>query len=141
MRHLSLCAVVACTVAATAARADFAKVADEDVFRDLVGGKTLTRPLIRLRVAPDGTISGTGARWTVEGRWSWRDGYFCRDLSWGGSDLGYNCQEVRVNGSRIRFTSDRGAGESAEFRLRPQKRRAGICATARAFFSGPILRG
>ncbi len=45
---------------------------------------------------------------------------FCRDLFWGARDLGYNCQQVDVNGSRIRFTSDRGRGDSAVFRLRPR---------------------
>lgn len=121
MRRIAVSAVVFCVLSATAARADFAKVEDAATFRDLVVGKTLTRPLIRLRVMAEGTITGTGARRTVEGRWRWRGGYFCRDLSWGGSDLGHNCQEVRVNGARIRFTSDRGTGDSAEFRLRPDQ--------------------
>ncbi|MFC4667345.1 dihydrodipicolinate reductase [Seohaeicola nanhaiensis] len=98
-------------------QAEFAKVADAQQFRALVAGKTLTRPLIRLQVSPAGSISGTGARWEVTGSWTWEDGYFCRDLFWGGDDLGHNCQEVQVNGKRIRFTSDRGTGPSAEFRL------------------------
>ena len=98
--------------------AEFAKVADKDQFVDLINGKTLTMPLIRLEVSPTGEISGMGSRWEVTGTWSWRDGYFCRELNWGGSDLGYNCQEVRVNNNRIRFISDRGEGDSAVFRLR-----------------------
>lgn len=102
---------------ASSAQAEFAKVADAQEFRALVAGKTLTRPLIRLQVSPAGLISGTGARWEVTGSWQWLDGYFCRDLFWGGDSLGYNCQEVQVSGRRIRFTSDRGKGPSAEFRL------------------------
>ena len=43
---------------------------------------------------------------------------FLWDLFWGGDPLGYNCQEVQVTGESIRFTSDRGAGASAEFRMR-----------------------
>lgn len=103
---------------AGAAQADFAKVQDKNEFLALVTGKTLSRPLIRLQVSRDGSISGMGARWEVTGNWSWRDGYFCRDLYWGGDELGYNCQEVRARGDgRIRFTSDRGAGQSAVFNL------------------------
>ena len=100
------------------ALAEFAPVKDAQQFKKIVTGKTLTRPLVRLEVDPAGVIRGKGARWNVSGNWSWRDGFFCRDLSWGGSDLGYNCQEVRVKEGRIRFTSDRGTGDSADFRLK-----------------------
>lgn len=110
-------AVVIACFAALPVRADFAKVENAEDFQTLVSGKVLTRPLIKLKVLPSGAIQGTGARWEVTGNWSWRDGFFCRDLYWGGDPLGYNCQEVRVKGERIRFTSDRGRGESAVFRL------------------------
>ncbi|MHA6263020.1 dihydrodipicolinate reductase [Arenibacterium sp. CAU 1754] len=112
------CAAFACALIAAPASAEFAQVTDEAQFKSIISGKTLTRPLIRLEVSPSGVIRGRGARWDVSGTWSWRDGFFCRELNWGGDDLGYNCQEVRVNQGRIRFTSDKGQGDSAEFRLR-----------------------
>lgn len=112
------CMTAAFALLSAPAFADFAKIADENQFMEVVGGKTLTRPLVKLEVTPTGQISGQGASWPVTGNWSWQNGYFCRDLDWGGTDLGYNCQEVRVNDDRIRFTSDRGAGQSAVFRLR-----------------------
>ena len=105
-------------MSAAPAMAEFAKVTDRNQFLEIVTGKTLSRPFVKLRVAPDGSISGRGARWDVTGDWNWRDGYFCRDLYWGGDELGYNCQEVRAKGNRIRFTSDQGRGDSADFRLR-----------------------
>ncbi|WP_146589599.1 dihydrodipicolinate reductase [Puniceibacterium confluentis] len=94
------------------------RISERVQFLQLVQGKTLTRTLVSLRVTPDGTISGKGAAWDVTGQWKWEDGYFCRDLNWGGDALGYNCQEVTARGNAIRFTSDRGTGDSAEFRLR-----------------------
>ncbi|MCL3881401.1 dihydrodipicolinate reductase [Marivita sp. GX14005] len=100
------------------AMADMQRIDDKSVFTSLVQGKTLSRPLVSLRVSPDGRIAGRGAVWDVSGSWSWKNGYFCRDLNWGGDNLGYNCQEVRSDGARIRFTADRGAGDTAEFRLR-----------------------
>jgi hypothetical protein len=100
------------------AAAELKKIDNKSDFVRLVQGKTLTRPLVRLQVLPDGKISGRGMRWDFTGSWSWQNGYFCRDLYWGGDDLGYNCQEVRANGSEMRFTSDQGAGDSADFRLR-----------------------
>ncbi|MEM6311177.1 MAG: dihydrodipicolinate reductase [Pseudomonadota bacterium] len=99
------------------ALADFTKVNDRSEFVALISDRTLTRPWINLTVTTDGRIEGMGARWEVTGNWSWQDGYFCRDLFWGGDEIGYNCQEVKVNGTRLRFTSDRGAGMSAVFRL------------------------
>jgi hypothetical protein len=100
------------------AAAEFQKITSATQFAQTVAGKTLTRPLVELTVTPDGGIAGMGAAWEVTGQWRWQDGYFCRDLFWGGTDLGFNCQEVQVNRDRIRFTSDRGEGQSAVFRLR-----------------------
>ncbi len=111
-------AILALAFLAAPAAAEFNKVSDRATFLQLVTGKTLSRPLVRLQVTPAGAIKGRGASWDVTGAWSWQGGYFCRDLNWGGDDLGYNCQEVRANGNRVIFTSDRGAGQSAEFRLR-----------------------
>ena len=115
IKPLALMAALA--LAAAGASAESRKVNTYDEFVSLVKGKTLTRPLIKLQVTTDGRIQGRGARWDVEGNWYWKNGYFCRDLIWGGDDLGYNCQEVRSRGNRIRFTSDRGSGQSAEFAL------------------------
>lgn len=119
LRQAALAATITFTaLAAAPASAELAKVSDRDQFVQLVTGKTLSRTLVRLTVTPDGQIRGNGAGWDVNGSWSWQDGYFCRDLFWGGDALGYNCQEVRADGQSIRFTSDRGAGDSADFRLR-----------------------
>lgn len=105
-------------LAASSAAAEFAKVDSQEEFISLIQGKELRRPFVRLEVSREGEISGMGAAWAVTGNWTWQDGYFCRDLFWGGDPLGYNCQEVRAHENRIRFTSDRGRGDSAEFRLR-----------------------
>ncbi|APX13366.1 dihydrodipicolinate reductase [Tateyamaria omphalii] len=114
-----ICLVAAAALSATSAMADLVKVDNQNRFVQLVNGKTLTRPFVKLNVTPDGRIEGRGARWDVEGTWSWQNGYFCRDLFWGGDPLGYNCQEVQATADgRIKFTSDRGAGDSAMFRLR-----------------------
>ncbi len=119
MRRFTLTVLAAAAaMSATAAIAEFSKVEKQDEFIALVNGKELKRPFINLEVTPDGSISGYGAAWPVTGSWTWADGYFCRDLYWDGDALGYNCQEVKASGNRIRFTSDKGTGDSAEFRLR-----------------------
>jgi len=117
-RATGLVAAVAAICAPALAAAELEKLTSESDFVSLVAGKTITRPFVELQVSPQGEISGRGLYWDVEGEWSWQDGYFCRSLFWGGDDLGYNCQEVRGTGDRIRFISDRGDGQSAEFTLR-----------------------
>jgi hypothetical protein len=105
------------TLGATAARADFENITDIDAFVGLVDQATLTRFGTTVTVAPDGGISGRAFGSPVTGSWSWESGYFCRDLTWGGSDLGYNCQQVAQDGQTLRFTSDKGAGRSADLTI------------------------
>lgn len=109
--------VAAFFAATSVVLADSHRVTTYDEFIAIVSGKTLKRPLIELQVTTDGRIQGRGAKWDVEGTWRWQNGFFCRDLYWGGDALGYNCQEVRSEGNRIRFTSDQGTGDTAAFRL------------------------
>ena len=91
-------------------------------FIELITKKTLTRPFISLKVSSDGEIHGKGALSKITGAWLWEDEYFCRDLRWGRRILKYNCQRVTSDGgNKLTFTSDRGAGDSASFTLRPIK--------------------
>jgi hypothetical protein len=95
----------------------FNPVSDEQAFVSLVDGRKLTRVGIHLDVTPDGKIKGRAFGRDVTGAWTWKSGYFCRDLYWGSRDLGPNCQAVAVQGDTIRFTSDQGKGDFADLRL------------------------
>lgn len=114
---LALVVAVGGAAVATSATADYARVSDQSVFNQLVVGRDLTRMGITVRVTPSGEITGRAFGKPVNGSWTWRDGFFCRDLSWGDTEFGYNCQEVARNGDSIRFTSDRGSGRSASLTL------------------------
>ena len=118
MKPFAIAALTAFIGVAPQALAEFQQVTSKGDFMQLIAGKTLTRTLVKINVLPDGSISGKGAGWDVSGEWSWQNGYLCRSLYWGGDDLGYNCQEVKTNGEKVRITSDRGEGQSADFRLR-----------------------
>lgn len=89
-------------------------------FLAAVEEKELKLGIIRLYVDAEGQITGKALGAKVRGEWSWQEGYFCRTLFWGDDDLGFNCQEVRLSpdGKVITFTSDRGAGRSADFKIR-----------------------
>jgi len=100
---------------------DFQPVSDLSEFLSLVEGRELRLGLfgVALKVTPDGRIDGSALGDPITGSWTWQDGFFCRELDWGGTPIPYNCQlvEVRDNGV-IRFTVDQGAGDSAQFNLR-----------------------
>ncbi|MFK7878575.1 dihydrodipicolinate reductase [Roseobacter sp.] len=118
MRLIFAVTTTAAVLFGSSVAAEFETVDSQEEFVSLISGKELRRPFVKLQVSPEGEISGMGAAWVVSGNWTWREGYFCRDLFWGGDPLGYNCQEVETNEKRIRFTSDRGDGDTAEFRLK-----------------------
>ena len=95
----------------------FNKIASEINFLEIVDGYTLVRPLIKLVVQNDGSISGKAAFRSVHGNWFWDNELFCRTLFWGERDLGLNCQLVQHNGKTVRFTADEGTGAFADFRI------------------------
>lgn len=97
---------------------DLRPVTDRATFLSLIEGKELRRLGIRLNVHQDGRIIGSAMGRPVTGNWFWQDQFFCRDMQWGDLALAYNCQTVRQNGDALRFTSDRGRGESADLKLR-----------------------
>ena len=101
----------------TATAEDFQLVTEESEFRALISGKDLKRFAISLSVQPDGQITGKGYERKVTGDWRWESGYFCRDLFWGKTDLGFNCQKVLRNGETLRFIENRGTGRYADLRL------------------------
>jgi hypothetical protein len=96
----------------------FQVVQDRERFMSLVNGRQLTRLGISLNVTGAGQIQGRAFGKPVSGQWRWENGFFCRTLFHGQRDMGPNCQEVRINGNKIRFTSDRGTGQYADLTLR-----------------------
>jgi len=118
MKHIAV--VLGLMVPAGSAAAEtYLPVQDRDRFMSLVEGKLLRNRLygIRLNVLNTGDIQGSAIGWDITGTWDWRDGYFCRKMAWGDTEIAYNCQLVEVAGDKIRFTVDRGAGNAAAFRM------------------------
>jgi hypothetical protein len=115
-RHLAFAALMAVPLPAMAD--GFALVREKAVFLNLIEGKALTRFGISLNVSSAGGIDGSAFGSTVTGAWSWKDGLFCRDLSYGSTNLGLNCQTVQHRGNTLRFTADAGTGSSADLRLK-----------------------
>lgn len=104
-----------------AAANDFQTIKDKDDFLSLIQNRELRITLynLSLNVLPDGKIKGSALGWDITGSWQWQDGYFCREMDWSGMPIEFNCQLVEANGAeRMRFTVDKGTGDSATFKLR-----------------------
>lgn len=100
---------------------DFAKVTDKSAFLKLVDGRDLRIGMfnLTLQLRGDGTIKGSALGWDITGSWDWKDGYFCREMDWSGKAIDYNCQLVEASGAeKLRFTVDKGMGDSASFDIR-----------------------
>ncbi|MEM9350224.1 MAG: dihydrodipicolinate reductase [Pseudomonadota bacterium] len=119
---LQLAKLAVFMVAVSAAMPAFAmdKVSSRDAFLEKLAGRDLTIRLygLSLEVTEDGRIGGRAVGRPVTGAWSWEDGYFCREMLWGQREIPYNCQLVQADGDIMRFTTDRGEGDYADFRLR-----------------------
>ena len=98
--------------------AEFVVLSKRDNFLSVIEGKDLKRPLIRLQVKPDGTITGKAAAMKVTGTWVWEDRDCCRVLNWGGETSDQNCHYAAFNGDSILITTKKGAGEFADFALK-----------------------
>jgi hypothetical protein len=115
MRWLSI--LLLATLTSPAMAADYVRVTDRGAFVNLVSGKSLTSLGVKLKVSSSGSIAGSAFGRTVTGAWTWNDGYFCRTMQ-AGKVFERNCQVVQQNGNRLRFIADKGAGDTADLRIR-----------------------
>lgn len=96
-------------------------ITDRSTFVDIITQHELRIGLynLSLTISPKGQITGSALGWQITGNWTWQDGYFCRNMDWSGTPIPYNCQLVEAKGrQKLRFTTDKGAGDSAAFDLR-----------------------
>jgi hypothetical protein len=121
LRQIALLSILTLAAPPLAAAEDFEPVREKDRFLDLIKDRELRIGLynLSLNVLPDGRIDGSAMGWGITGQWTWKDGYFCREMDWSGMEIDYNCQLVEAQGAeKLRFTVDQGKGDSATFRLR-----------------------
>ncbi len=95
-------------------------ISTREEFENLVVGRPLTNAdgTVRIVLNADGTMSGTradGAR--LSGPWYFDDGYFCREPTYRGKSLGWDCQVVTIDGNDVTFHRDRGTGKRVKYRF------------------------
>tara|TARA_R110000868_G_scaffold411515_3_gene705058 strand:- start:65902 stop:66300 length:399 start_codon:yes stop_codon:yes gene_type:complete len=116
---VGLALVLGTGVAPGVARAqEFERIKSQSEFLALVGRSDLRNLGVTLQVRQNGSIRGSAFGRRVTGSWTWKDGYFCRAMSWGSTVFPMNCQTVGLMANTLRFTADKGKGETADLRLR-----------------------
>lgn len=111
---LSVMAVLACT--ATAATAKDIKSRLE--FTEYVSERKLVDGPAWMKIKPLGQIEGKGPEGgKLEGEWTWKGHYYCRDLTAGGIQLPHDCQQVTVHGDKVTFAHKKGEGISVTWKM------------------------
>ena len=109
---MSVLAIVLLSISPTSAIAeDFERIKTKaDFDRTLVGRKgSASWGWVTSR--PDGTIVGAVNGESATGSWEWKNGFWCRTISWGESKQPYDCQAVFHKGNTAVFIRNRGQGE------------------------------
>ena len=115
-RVVLMCLAVA--MVAGSAVAETGRITSRDAFVQIVKDRALTTTGIRLNVSPDGRLEGRAFGFAVTGSWSWQGGYFCREMKAGPREIPLDCQLVERLDNTLRFTAQKGKGDTADLRLR-----------------------
>ncbi|MHA7776685.1 hypothetical protein [Roseibium sp. M-1] len=73
----------------------------------------LTSEGLRFIIHEDGRIAGDVDGRPLSGSWYWEDGYFCRTAELDGEFLDLDCEIIEHCGDRMRYTRERGNGQSS----------------------------
>jgi|GEM_PF-4379851 len=88
-------------------------ITTEQDFLEQVAGKRLVDGNSWVIINPDGTVEGVGPdQQPVSGSWSWSETFYRRSIHFDGKDLPEDLQVVSIDGDRVSFAHQRGAGET-----------------------------
>ena len=63
----------------------------------------------------DGSMTGQFGGKTFSGKWLWSGGYWCRNGTLGGKEIGSDCQVIEFDGRTMRNVRKQGKGNAALF--------------------------
>lgn len=97
----------------TSSETGWQRVETEEMFRRAFADKALTSEGMEFTIHSDGRISGRIGTSRLTGAWYWRDRYFCRTAELDGEDLGLDCEIIEILGNQMRYTRDKGNGDTS----------------------------
>ncbi|PRY22206.1 hypothetical protein CLV78_107130 [Aliiruegeria haliotis] len=89
------------------------RIKTRNAFVEAIGDKCLKGDGMEFILHSDGRISGMVEGRCLTGKWVWRDTCFCREARLNNDDLSTDCEIIEICGNRMRYTRNRGRGESS----------------------------
>lgn len=108
------------TKPAAVSTSTFVRVDNATAFSETVANRrleALDNPSVWFRLNSDGTMDGELKRGTVNGTWTFENGYWCREFEAGGRASPRDCQTAELLGNQIRLTRDKGAGDAGIYKI------------------------
>jgi hypothetical protein len=87
----------------------------EAEFRERIVGARLVWADGETRYFADGTFSGNAGDKSLQGKWAFKNGEYCRSGSIGGKAFAYACETVKIVGDTVRFS---GTGTIYTYKIR-----------------------
>lgn len=116
---LTIAAIAGLLAATPAIAADGKRIATEKEFRELVVDRQLEGDRVSIRNTGDGKFTGMARGKQLDGIWNWVGDTYCRTGTWGAKNLGYDCQAVFVDGTRVTFVRNEGRGRETKLQIAP----------------------
>ena len=118
LKKIAAVSMLAITVSQSPATAsDFKRVKAKSDFANIFVDRKGVASWGWVASQSDGTIVGKVNGERASGSWEWKNGFWCRTISWGSAEMPYDCQAVfHKNGTGV-FIRNKGQGEQTVVKL------------------------
>ena len=93
------------------------KITTEEEFRRIAEDKKQIASWGHVITRKDGSMRGFFNGRFISEEWTWEGQYYCRDVTIGVKNLGYDCQVVTVSGNKITYIRNKGSGQKTTYEL------------------------
>ncbi|MDD9724565.1 hypothetical protein PVV74_03755 [Roseovarius sp. SK2] len=104
-------------LALPASASDFERVETKAEFDRVIVGRKAVASWGWVISQPNGTVVGQVDGEKAAGSWEWKNGFWCRTISFGSKDMPHDCQAVFHKGSTAIFIRDKGQGDQVVLTL------------------------
>lgn len=114
-----VCATVFGIILATGATAsEFKRIETKAEYLNVVAGKRMVAEWGWVTAAADGNLTGKVNGQAAQGKWDWKNGFWCRTISFGSTNMPRNCQAIFVSGDNLVSIRDKGQGKQTRMKIK-----------------------
>ena len=117
-RFFAVFLVFLSTFALSANAGDFKRIKKKADYSKTIADRKLVADWGWVIASSDGTIMGQVNGEAAHGNWQWKSGFFCRTISFGNTEMPYDCQAVHISGKNVVFIRDKGKGKQTPMKIR-----------------------